>query len=73
MVISRLMAINEKELRENPKGGSLAIPDNIAVRYSLVEWLEFERDMRLLAASMNLKFTVNYDARRRQTTFSWSE
>ena len=71
MVVSRLMAINGKELRENPNGGRLVIPDRIARRYSMIEWLEFERDMLTVAKSMGLDFTCDYEIEHRRTTFTW--
>ena len=70
-MITRLMAIYEKELRENPESGSLAIPRAIAERYPLVEWLEFEVDFRTLAHSMGLDWEVELSQGSRRTIFRW--
>lgn len=70
-MITRLMAIYEKELRENPESGSLAIPRAIAERYPLVEWLGFEVDFRRLAESMGLDLEVEFDPASRRTVFRW--
>lgn len=70
-MVTRLMAIYEKELIENPETGRLAIPRAIAERYPLVEWLEFEADFRKLAESMGLDYEVEFDPVSRRTTFRW--
>lgn len=51
---TRLMAIYSKELVESPSSGRIVFPRALLVRYSLVEWLEFEKAFMERAIELGL-------------------
>lgn len=59
MEMSRLMVLNGRQLEELPSGGEIVFPRRLLERYSLVEWLEFEKAFRERATELGLDVEVS--------------
>ena len=58
MAMSRLMVLNGRQLEELPSGGEIVFPRRLLSRYSLIEWLEFEKAFTERANELGLDVEV---------------
>ena len=68
---SALMLANQRHLEELPTGGELFISRRVAERYSLIEWLEFEKLFIERAKELGLEVVIVADPFSYRTLIRW--
>ena len=66
-----LMLANQRHLEELPKGGELFISRRVAERYSLIEWIEFEKLFIEKAKALGLEVVIVSDPSSYRTLIRW--
>ena len=66
-----LMLSNQRHLEELPTGGELFISLRVAKRYSLIEWIEFEKLFMERAKELGLEVSIEADPYSYRTRIRW--
>jgi len=69
--MSTLMVIHEKQLVEMPERGSIEFPRRVLERYSLLEWLEFEKAFTERAFALGLEINIEEVPFTGRVVFRW--